>query len=132
VQRVTSVLQFVWRSTKRVVVMLIGAALLLGGLVMLVTPGPGIVLIIAGLAVLATEFVWAERMLDKAKAHAAAATNKVRRRRGRTRPTAAPGTTTEALASGPPDTPETSDTPDTSGPPDTPDTPPTDATTRTP
>jgi uncharacterized protein (TIGR02611 family) len=106
VQRVTSVLQFIWRSTKRVVVMLIGAALLLGGLVMLVTPGPGIVLIVAGLAVLATEFVWAERMLDKAKAHAAAATDKVRRRRrSRASSTAATADSSEALASGPPEVP---------------------------
>jgi Putative transmembrane protein (PGPGW) len=32
-----------------------------------VTPGPGILLIIAGLAVLATEYVWAERLLNLAK-----------------------------------------------------------------
>ena len=86
--------------------MLVGAALLLGGLVMLVTPGPGIVLIIAGLAVLATEFVWAERMLDKAKARAAAATDKVRRRR-RSGATGTDATRrpSEALASGPPEVP---------------------------
>jgi uncharacterized protein (TIGR02611 family) len=98
---VTSVLQFIWRSTKRIVVMLVGAALLVGGLVMLVTPGPGIVLIIAGLAVLATEFVWAERMLDKAKAHAAAATDKVRRRRRSGATSTAAAETSEARPSGP-------------------------------
>ena len=35
---------------------------------MLVLPGPGMVVIIAGLAILATEYVWAERMLAAAKA----------------------------------------------------------------
>jgi uncharacterized membrane protein YcjF (UPF0283 family) len=34
---------------------------------MLVLPGPGIVVIIAGLAILATEYVWAQRLLKIAK-----------------------------------------------------------------
>ena len=34
---------------------------------MLVLPGPGILVIIAGLAILATEYVWAERLLRMAK-----------------------------------------------------------------
>jgi uncharacterized protein (TIGR02611 family) len=72
-----TLVRFIWRSTKRALVMVVGVALLAGGVVMLVTPGPGIVLVVAGLAVLATEFVWAERMLDKAKAHAATATAKL-------------------------------------------------------
>ncbi len=43
----------------------VGAAVLLGGLIMLVTPGPAFVLIPIGLAMLAMEFAWAERMLDR-------------------------------------------------------------------
>ncbi len=42
---------------------------------MLVLPGPGIVVSFAGLAVLATEFAWAERALDRSKAKAIDATN---------------------------------------------------------
>lgn len=72
-----TLVRFIWQNTKRAIVMVVGVVLLAGGLVMLVTPGPGLVLIVAGLAVLATEFVWAERMLDKAKAQAAAAADKV-------------------------------------------------------
>ena len=87
VQQVSSVVRFIWRSTKRIVVVLVGAALLLAGLVMLVTPGPGLLLIIAGFAVLATEFVWAERMLDKAKSHAASTAKRVRGRARRRPPT---------------------------------------------
>ncbi len=39
-------------------------AFLIGGLVMLVTPGPAFVVIPIGLAMLALEFAWAERLLD--------------------------------------------------------------------
>jgi uncharacterized protein (TIGR02611 family) len=41
-----------------------GVALILLGTLLLVLPGPGIVTIAAGLAVLATEFAWARRLLD--------------------------------------------------------------------
>jgi uncharacterized protein (TIGR02611 family) len=44
---------------------IIGMLVLLGGLVMLVTPGPAFVLIPIGLAMLSLEFVWAERLLEK-------------------------------------------------------------------
>ncbi len=35
---------------------------------MLITPGPGLLLILAGLSVLALEFVWARRLLTRIKA----------------------------------------------------------------
>ena len=43
----------------------VGAAVLVGGVVMLVTPGPAFVLIPIGLAMLSLEFVWAEKLLEK-------------------------------------------------------------------
>jgi uncharacterized protein (TIGR02611 family) len=43
----------------------VGVLVLLGGLVMLVTPGPAFVLIPIGLAMLSLEFVWAEQLLEK-------------------------------------------------------------------
>jgi uncharacterized protein (TIGR02611 family) len=43
----------------------VGAAVLVGGVIMLVTPGPAFVLIPIGLAMLSLEFVWAERLLEK-------------------------------------------------------------------
>jgi uncharacterized protein (TIGR02611 family) len=43
-----------------------GFLVLLGGLIMLVTPGPAFVLIPIGLAMLALEFEWAERLLERA------------------------------------------------------------------
>jgi len=41
--------------------------LLLAGVVMLVTPGPGWVVILLGLGLLAAEFVWARRLMDRIK-----------------------------------------------------------------
>jgi uncharacterized protein (TIGR02611 family) len=40
-----------------------GTALLVGGVVMLVTPGPGLLGIAAGLAILGKEYHWARRLL---------------------------------------------------------------------
>jgi uncharacterized protein (TIGR02611 family) len=43
----------------------VGFAVLLAGLIMLVTPGPGIPVILLGLGMLALEFAWAERWLER-------------------------------------------------------------------
>jgi uncharacterized protein (TIGR02611 family) len=42
-----------------------GFVVLAAGVVMLVTPGPGIAVIVIGLAMLALEFAWAERWLEQ-------------------------------------------------------------------
>jgi hypothetical protein len=52
---------------KRFAVTIVGVALLALGAAMMVLPGPGIIVIVAGLAVLATEYVWARRLLVRAK-----------------------------------------------------------------
>jgi uncharacterized protein (TIGR02611 family) len=44
-----------------------GFTLLLAGVIMLVTPGPGWLVIFLGLTVLAAEFVWARRLMDRVK-----------------------------------------------------------------
>jgi uncharacterized protein (TIGR02611 family) len=56
------------QKAKRFFKILIGFTLLLVGVVMLVTPGPGWLTIALGLAILAAEFVWARRLLDRLKA----------------------------------------------------------------
>jgi uncharacterized protein (TIGR02611 family) len=43
-----------------------GTLVLIGGVIMLVAPGPAFVLIPVGLAMLALEFEWAERLLERA------------------------------------------------------------------
>lgn len=60
-------LEFIFRSGKRIAVFVVGVAVLAAGIAMLVFPGPGLLVIVAGLAILATEFAWAEAMLDRAK-----------------------------------------------------------------
>jgi uncharacterized protein (TIGR02611 family) len=58
------VLDWVGRSARRVAVAVVGATLVVVGLGLLVLPGPGIVVVLAGLAVLGTEFAWAKRALS--------------------------------------------------------------------
>jgi len=50
---------------RRIVIAVVGMSVLLLGIVMLVTPGPAIVVIPVGLTILALEFVWARRWLKK-------------------------------------------------------------------
>jgi uncharacterized protein (TIGR02611 family) len=76
--QVRAVVRFILRSGKRIAVTVVGFVLLAGGLVMMVTPGPGILVIIAGLAVLATEYAWARRTLDRTKERAKQGGNAIR------------------------------------------------------
>ena len=55
------------KTAKRAVRVVFGFTLLVLGAAMLVLPGPGWVTIAGGLAVLATEYVWARRLLDRLK-----------------------------------------------------------------
>ena len=52
---------------KKFFIALIGSTVLLIGAVMLVLPGPGTLVIAGGLAILATEFLWARRAMRRAK-----------------------------------------------------------------
>jgi uncharacterized protein (TIGR02611 family) len=53
--------------TYRVVVGVVGAAVVVLGIILIPLPGPGWLIVFAGLAILATEFVWAERLLAFAR-----------------------------------------------------------------
>jgi uncharacterized protein (TIGR02611 family) len=55
------------QQTKRFLKILFGFTLLALGIVMIVTPGPGWLTIALALGVLAAEFVWARRLLDRMK-----------------------------------------------------------------
>ncbi len=55
------------QQAKRFLKILVGFTLLALGIVMIVTPGPGALTIILALGVLAAEFVWARRLLDRVK-----------------------------------------------------------------
>ena len=56
------------RQVKRFFTILVGFTILLAGVVMLATPGPGWAAIFAGLAILAAaEILWAKRLLERLK-----------------------------------------------------------------
>ena len=69
--------RFIARNSKRVGITIAGFVVLLAGAAMLVLPGPGLLVIIGGLAILATEYVWAQRLLRVAKEKATQAKDKV-------------------------------------------------------
>jgi uncharacterized protein (TIGR02611 family) len=54
-------------QVRRVFRIVAGFTLLAVGVVMLVTPGPGWLIIFLGLGLLAAEFVWARRLMDRIK-----------------------------------------------------------------
>jgi len=74
------------RAARRMVVLVVGGTVLLLGVAMLVLPGPGLIVAPAGLAILATEFIWARRLLarvrDSASSAAAAVSGALRRGSG--------------------------------------------------
>ena len=55
------------RQAKKLIVGVIGFTVLFIGIAMLVLPGPAFLIIPAGLAILATEFVWARNLLRRVK-----------------------------------------------------------------
>jgi uncharacterized protein (TIGR02611 family) len=71
---------WIGRSGKRIAVTIIGFTLVAAGLVLLVFPGPGILVILAGLAVLASEYAWARWALDETKKRAGSAVNRFKRK----------------------------------------------------
>jgi len=64
----TGFARFVWLNAKRLVVAVIGFTVILVGVALLVLPGPGVAVIVGGLAILAVEFAWARRILQRGNA----------------------------------------------------------------
>ena len=56
-----------YANARKLVVLIIGGTIILVGIALLVLPGPGTVVIVLGLALLGTEFVWARRLLKRVK-----------------------------------------------------------------
>lgn len=61
-ERISKFLAKLPHPVRFVLVMLIGFVLLILGLIMLVTPGPGLLFIFFGLTILALEFEWAREI----------------------------------------------------------------------
>ena len=56
-----------YKQIRRLAIFLIGISIVLIGCILFFTPGPAIIVIPAGLALLATEFIWAKKLLKKFK-----------------------------------------------------------------
>jgi uncharacterized protein (TIGR02611 family) len=65
--------RFFWR----VVIGIVGGTITVFGSIALVGPGPGILIVIAGLGILATEFAWASRVMVHTRTYAQKAADKV-------------------------------------------------------
>jgi uncharacterized protein (TIGR02611 family) len=63
----------------RAAVVLAGFVVVLVGIALIPLPGPGLLVTAGGLTLLALEFVWAERVLERTIDHMGKATDKVRR-----------------------------------------------------
>ncbi len=55
------------KTIKRIIITIIGFTVLIIGMAMIVLPGPAIIVIPLGLAILAGEFLWARRLLKRIK-----------------------------------------------------------------
>jgi tellurite resistance protein TerC len=71
-----------YQQARKAVILVIGSSILAIGIAMLVLPGPAVVVIPMGLAVLAAEFAWAHRWLNRVKRDIAAVKEKIRNGNG--------------------------------------------------
>jgi tellurite resistance protein TerC len=65
---------------RKVIVAVIGGTIVLIGIAMIVLPGPAFIVIPVGLGILATEFAWARRAVQRARALIAKARGRERER----------------------------------------------------
>jgi len=79
-----------YRVARRIALTVIGATVVLLGIAMLVLPGPGLLTIVGGLAILSLEFAFARRWLDRIKRTTRKAVNEVKRRVRRDGPPTSP------------------------------------------
>ncbi|HEX5133640.1 MAG TPA: PGPGW domain-containing protein [Candidatus Krumholzibacteria bacterium] len=66
-ERVRHTWDLTYRAARRIAVAVIGSTIVLLGVAMLVLPGPGVLTIIGGLAILGLEFAFARRLLQRAR-----------------------------------------------------------------
>ncbi len=85
-RRVKQTWTITYRAARRVAISIIGATVVLLGVAMLVLPGPGLLTIIGGLAILALEFAFARRWLDRIKTTTRKTVDEARRRMRRQAP----------------------------------------------
>jgi hypothetical protein len=75
------ILRFTARNGKRIATTIVGFLVILLGLILIPLPGPGWLIVFGGLAILAREYIWAERLLNHAKQRVERAKNAVLRKK---------------------------------------------------
>lgn len=76
-RRLLRLADLTYKAARRIVVTLVGVTVLLIGIVLLVTPGPALLVIPIGLAILGLEFAWARRLLSAVKEKGGSALKRV-------------------------------------------------------
>ena len=96
-ERIARSWQYLPRPLRMAFALTVGGTLIAVGVALLVLPGPGLLVIALGLALLATEFAWARHVLARSRHHATrvadAAKGAVRRQRK-------PGTSHQSITDG--------------------------------
>lgn len=67
-----------YKALRKLIVGVVGAVVVLVGVILLAIPGPGLVTIALGLVILSTEFEWAERHLKNVKKRIASVYDKAK------------------------------------------------------
>ncbi len=73
--------ELTYRQARRLVVLLVGVSVLLFGVALIFLPGPAIVVIPAGLAILSLEFAWARAFLLRIRREISARNRQLRMNR---------------------------------------------------
>lgn len=71
-----------WTLVRRVAVAVVGGIITLAGVVLLFIPGPGLLVLLLGLAILATEFNWACRLRQRVNHEARSMTQRLKAKGG--------------------------------------------------
>ena len=79
-RRVKKTWTLTYRTARRIVIAVIGSTVVLLGIAMLVLPGPGLLTIVGGLAILGLEFAFAKRWLERIKSTTRKAVDEAKRR----------------------------------------------------
>lgn len=68
IEDIAEAAEYAWKRSRKIVIFVIGATIILFGLIVGILPGvPGIPIMIIGFMLLATEFIWAKILLGKLK-----------------------------------------------------------------
>ena len=85
-RRIKQTWTLTYRAARRIAITVIGVTVVLLGVAMLVLPGPGLLTIVGGLAILSIEFAFAKRWLDRIKRTTRKAVDEAKRRVRRNAP----------------------------------------------